>query len=204
MVKNEDKKINAKGYGFVIVSPDIFEQCRKDRNIKDKKMISYFSKDNNSFYEFIAQGAFIPVHHLNYDRYSLFFSIGHYDKELVKDWNIKVVWKDFNLTVNNSNSLWAMEIDEVEKWSVNKLKKDIEHIEGKYYDINDNEFTEYKAIKYSIPENKYNVNIYGLEKKNKNKNKDTENYGFLFELIEVENFISKTDSSEINFRELFE
>ena len=66
MKNSEDKKISTMGYGFVIVSPDIFEHCRKERNIKDKKMISYFSKDNESFYDFTAKGAFIPVHHLIY------------------------------------------------------------------------------------------------------------------------------------------
>ena len=89
----------------------------------------------------------------------------------------------------------------MEKWSLKKLK-DREHIEGVYYDIDDNEYTEYKALKYNIPKNKYNVNIYGLEKKVKNNN-DRENYGFLFELIKVDKFVSNTDSSEINFHELF-
>ena len=164
-------------------------------------MISYFSKDNDSFYDFITKGAFIPVHHIIYDRYSLYFSIGKYDKKLIKDWNIKIQWSNFNLAVDNSNSVWAIEIDEMEKWSLKKLKK-IEQIEGKYYDIDENEYTEYKALKYNIPENKYNVNIYGLEKKVKNKT-DRENYGFLFELMNVDKFVSNTDSSEIDFSKLF-
>jgi hypothetical protein len=71
----EMKKISTMGYGFVIVSPNIFEQCRKDNNIKDRKMIKYFSKDNKAFYEFISKGAFIPIHHLNYDRYTLFGNV---------------------------------------------------------------------------------------------------------------------------------
>jgi len=197
----EDKKISTQGYGFVIVSAEIFEQCRKDKSINDRKMISYFSKDNDSFYDFIRKGAFIPVHHIIYDRYSLYFSIGKYDKKLIKDWNIKIQWSNFNLAVDNSNSVWAIEIDEMEKWSLKKLKK-IEQIEGKYYDIDENEYTEYKALKYNIPENKYNVNIYGLEKKVKNKT-DRENYGFLFELMNVDKFVSNTDSSEIDFSKLF-
>ena len=120
----EDKKISTQGYGFVIVSAEIFEQCRKDKSINDRKMISYFSKDNDSFYDFIRKGAFIPVHHIIYDRYSLYFSIGKYDKKLIKDWNVKIQWSNFNLAVDNSNLVWAIEIDEMEKWSLKKIEKD--------------------------------------------------------------------------------
>jgi hypothetical protein len=199
----EDKKISALGYGFAIVSPGIFEQCRKDRQIKDKKMLSYFSKDNNAFYGFISQGAFIPVHHVNYDRYFLCFSVGQLNDSLLNDWNIQVSWQNFNLQIDNSNSIWAIEFAEMDKWSINKLNKSGNCIEGVYYDIDDNEHIEYKAIKYCLPEGKYDVKIYGLSRKIKT-HEEKENYGFLFELIKTESFTSKTDPSETNFRELFE
>ena len=35
----ENKKISALGYGFVIISPEKFEQCRKNKNIKAKKVL---------------------------------------------------------------------------------------------------------------------------------------------------------------------
>jgi hypothetical protein len=198
----ENKKISSMGYGFVIVSPAVFEQCRIDRNIKDKKMISYFSKDNDSFYQFISKGAFFPIHHINYDRYTLFFSVGKYDEDLLNDWNIETSWESFNLQIDGSNTIWAMEIEQMEKWSIKKLNKSIDFIEGIYYDINDNEHIEYKGIKYNLPENKYDVKIYGLSRKIKTKDA-MENYGFLFELIETEKFKSKIDPSEIDFGKLY-
>ena len=199
----EEKKISAMGYGFVIVSPMIFEQCRKDKNIKAKKMISYFSKDNAFFYYCISKGALIPIHHINYDRYTLLFSVGKYDESLLDNWKIQKVWNGFNLQINSSNEVWALEIGEMEKWNIKSLNKQTGHIEGVYYDINDNEHVEYKAIKYNLPENQYDVKIYGLSRKVKN-NSGMENYGFLFELTKTESFVSKIDPSEINFRELFE
>ncbi|MDR0712871.1 MAG: hypothetical protein LBF89_01205 [Bacteroidales bacterium] len=142
----ENKKISAMGYGFAIVSPQIFEQCRRERQVKDRKMLSYFSKDNNAFYDFISRGAFIPVHHINYDRYSVCFSIGQFDDLFLNDWNIQAVWQNFNLHIDSSNSIWAIEFAEMEKWSINRLNKSNDCIEGVYYDMNDNKHIEYKAF----------------------------------------------------------
>ena len=197
------KKISTLGYGFVIVSPTIFEHCRKDRNITDRRMISYFSKDNNAFYDFISKGAFIPIHHLIYDRYSLYFSLSQFEKSLLDTWNVKTTWESFNLHIDSSNSVWAMEIEEMEKWSIRNLNKYGDCLKGVYYDIYENEYTEFKAIKYNLPEGKYDVKIYGLVRKVKTNN-DRENYGFLIELSETESFTSTTDSSETNFSRLFD
>ena len=198
----ENKKISASGYGFAIVSTAIFEQYLKENQIKEKKIISYFSKNNNAFYDLTAKGAFIPIHHLNYDRYSLYFSVGQFDERLLIDWNIIATWEDFNLKVDNSNFIWAIDFEEMEKWNISKLKKAGNFIESVYYDINDNEHIEYKAIKFILPEAKYNVKIYGLKRKIITED-GRENYGFLAELIETNELTSKIDISEINFREIF-
>jgi len=198
-----NKKISALGYGFVIISPEIFEECRKERKIKTKKIISYFSKDNDFFYYCITKGALIPIHHINYDRYTLLFSIGKYNKSDLNDWKILTKWNNFNLQVGLSNEIWVVGIDEMEKWNIKNLDQQSGYITDIYYDINDNEHTEYKAIRYIIPSNKYKVQIYGLVRKIQNKD-EMENYGFLFELTEVKFLNSKTDPSETDFSQLFE
>ena len=105
--------------------------------------------------------------------------------------------------VGASNEIWAVGIDEMEKWNIKNLDQESGYIKGFYYDINDNEHIEYKAIRYNIPSNKYEVKIYGLARKIKNKN-GMENYGFLFELTQVQILTSKTDPSETDFSKLFE
>ena len=199
----ENKKISALGYGFVIISPEKFEQWRKNKNIKAKKVISYFSKDNDFFYYCITEGVLIPIHHINYDRYTLLFSIGKCEKSKLNGWEIQAEWNGFNLQVGASNEIWAVGIDEMEKWNIKNLDQESGYIKGFYYDINDNEHIEYKAIRYNIPSNKYEVKIYGLARKIKNKN-GMENYGFLFELTQVQILTSKTDPSETDFSKLFE
>ena len=45
----------------------------------------------------------------------------------------------------------------MEKWNIKNLDQESGYIKGFYYDINDNEHIEYKAIRYNIPSNKYEV-----------------------------------------------
>lgn len=198
----ESNKISTSGYGFVLLSPFVFEQCRKEFKVRSKKMISYFSKNNEFFYMCVKNGALLPIHHLHYDSYELLFSVGKYKEDLLHNWDIKAIWKNFNLQVDKSQTIWALEIDEMEKWNLYNIVNK-ERIEGVYYDINDNEFIENKGIKFNLPENKYDVTIYGLQRKIKTK-EGIENYGFLFELNIVDTFTSEIDPSEVDFRNLYE
>jgi hypothetical protein len=68
--------------------------------------------------------------------------------------------------------------------------------------MDDNEHTEYHGIKYHLPAGKYDVKIHGLTRKAETQN-DVENHGFLFELTKTDEFVSKIDSSEVDFRALF-
>ena len=49
-----NNKISTSGYGFVLLSPFVFEQCRKESKVRSKKIISYFSKDNNFYSSFAS------------------------------------------------------------------------------------------------------------------------------------------------------
>lgn len=75
----------------------------------------------------------------------------------------------FQFTSWSFKEIWAVGIDEMEKWNIKNLDQESGYIKGFYYDINDNEHIEYKAIRYNIPSNKYEVKIYGLARKIKNK-----------------------------------
>lgn len=196
------KKINAMPYGFALVSVNTFENCRKQEKIRTKKMLSFFDKNHNQFYKFILEGAFLPIHHLINDRYTLFFSVnGEVLSDVDENWNKVEIWKKFPLYIDSSNSIWAIEFEEMESWN-HDIYKDADSITGVYYDLNDNPHIDYKAIKYTISEGFYSVDIIGLKKKIIEGRR--ENYGFLFILTQIEKITMLSDSSEINFHALFE
>lgn len=199
----ENKKISSAGYGIALISPTIFEQCRKKNKIRTKKMLSYFDSNNEIFYDFISDGAIVPIHHLIYDRYSLFFETTENNNLDLSKWEIICDWEFFNLTIDNSNSLWLLSFEELENWNIKKLAGE-ESIDSVYYDINDNPHIEYKAIKFTFPfSGQYCLSISGLKKKLLSKN-NRENYGFLFKFKGKEKDIDYLDPSEINFHKLFE
>lgn len=196
------KKINAMPYGFALISLQLFEELRSQQKIKTKKMLSYFDKNNDVFYNFISQGSFLPLNHLVNDRYSLYFSVDSSVKDISDEWLNLISWDSFYLSIDTSNSLWAIEFAEIESWTQKKYI-DTDSINGVYYDINDNAHEDYKAIKYEIPKGQYNVRIIGLRKKELSED-DRENYGFHFILTSTNSVKEISDPTETNFHTLFE
>lgn len=197
-----EKKINAMPYGFALISMNAFEESRKSNKIRTKKMLSYIDQNHFYFCELISKGAFIPIHHLINDRYSLFFSINNISSMIEDVWDIVISWKYFSLYIDEEDGLWAVEFAEINSWNPQQYKS-VDYIEGVYYDLQDNPHTDYKAIRYSIPKGLYNVEILGIKKKNITENR-RENYGFVFKLTSVEKLSKSLDPSEVNFHALFE
>lgn len=56
-----DKPISSNGYGIAVVSAEIFQELCKEHRIRSKKMLTYFDKNHNVFYDFIKKGAFVPI-----------------------------------------------------------------------------------------------------------------------------------------------
>ncbi len=194
-----DKKISALGYGFALLSPNLFERLRKENKIRSKKMLSFFDTNNSFFYEFISKGAFLPLPRIPYDRYELFFDFSEFPSSL-QGWEIEDTWDNFNLIIEEDN-LWVLNFEELEKWNYKNLNQK-QSIEGVYYDFEDNEYMDYRGIKYMLPSGNYNVKIFGLKKINFISD-ELENYGFLFNLTPIEFPRESPDISEINFNTMF-
>ena len=56
-----DKPISSSGYGIAVVSAQTFQELCKEHRIRSKKMLTYFDKNHNVFYDSIKKGAFIPT-----------------------------------------------------------------------------------------------------------------------------------------------
>ena len=128
---NTDKFIDAMGYGMALLSPSLFEDYRKKFNIRTKKMLSFFDKHNDVFYNFIDKGLFLPLNNIGAYPYKIFFSLG--EIELLKGWEIIDKWEPFNLEIAD-NTLWAFSFEQMQNWNYNKLVN-IEEIENNNYII---------------------------------------------------------------------
>lgn len=51
-----DKPISSSGYGIAVVSAQTFQELCKEHRIRSKKMLTYFDKNHNVFYDFIKKG----------------------------------------------------------------------------------------------------------------------------------------------------
>lgn len=194
---NTDKFIDAMGYGMALLSPSLFEDYRKKFNIRTKKMLSFFDKHNDVFYNFIDRGLFLPLNNIGAYPYKIFFSLG--EIELPKGWEIIDKWEPFNLEIAD-NTLWAFSFEQMQNWNYNKLVN-IEEIENNNYIIEDKSKIPYKGLKYVIPNGKYIVEVIGIRNFNY---KRYYSFGFIFNLIFVNSFIKPIDSSQVDYSKLFE
>lgn len=195
------KRISTLGYGVALISPEVFENTRKELKIRSKKMLTYFDKKNSVFYDFINKGAFLPISKIKYGRYELLFNLS-LDKKISNEWEIIKHWDNFNLKVEN-DTLWALNFEEMQNWYLPKLSG-LASIDGIYYDFEDNEHKDFLGIKYDIPSGNYKVEINALQKKIKVPEKELEDYGFLFKLTKVNDFSKSSDPSETQFHKMFD
>ena len=197
-----DKTISSSGYGIAVVSAQIFqEQCKKHK-IRSKKMLSYFDKNNDVFYDFIKKGAFVPIPRIRAYYYQIFITIND-NRTTYEEWEFIPTEESFFLEVKD-DALWVCSFEQMENWKY----KDLENcttIETYYYLSYEGErYTAYSAAKYAIPNGKYKIKIIGLRSKMVEKEeKFRKGYAFLIQLEKVDN-IADNDFTNLDFSVLFE
>lgn len=202
-MKNIDKIISSQGYGIGIVSAPIFQELYKKHKIRTKKMLTYFDKNNNSFYDFIQNGAFIPISHIQNYYYQVFFNIGNAEFT-DNQWLFIHTWGTFNLEVKDE-TIWVFSFEQMEHWCYKDLQ-DIASIETYYYLSYEGEKNiAYKGVKYTIPNGKYSVKIIGMRRKQvESEEKFRKGYAFLLQLNKVDEFTQSNDSSLLDFSILYQ
>lgn len=192
-------EIRAWIYGLAIISNANFIRIKKQHKIRSKKMLTYFGKHNEIGMDFIHQGAIIPIGNINNYSYTIFCG-NKGDNRYSDTWNIVKRLGSFNLSIDNDNCFWVMQINKLENWSDDKLN-DHEFLTEEVY-IN-NKLTEvYRAVKVPFTKGLYSITIYGLKRKNPNPGNigETTNYGFYFELDPTDTLSSMEDPTTTDFK----
>ena len=103
-----DKPISSNGYGIAVVSAEIFQELCKEHRIRSKKMLTYFDKNHNVFYDFIKKGAFVPIPRIRAYYYQIFITIND-NKKMIDGEHIADIEGDFYNgiinAINKSNDL---------------------------------------------------------------------------------------------------
>lgn len=192
-----EKLLDSAGYGIGIISPRIFEEKRKEKKIKTKKMLSFFDKNNDIFYDFINNGAFLPISKLFGYYYQVFFKFG--GNEQLKEWHIVKIWNGFQIEVSD-NSLWVLNFEQIQNWNYEKILNNNE-IET-FYMYENKKNIAYKGLRYDIPNGKYNVKIIGL-KNILYKERFRNTFAFLFDLELTTGFKKSNDPTQIDYTVMF-
>ena len=198
-----DKPISSSGYGIAVVSAQMFQEQCKEHKIRSKKMLSYFDKNNDVFYDFIKKGTFVPIPRIRAYYYQIFITIND-NKTAYEEWEFIPTEESFFLEVKDE-ALWVCSFEQMENWKY----KDLENcttIETYYYLSYEGErHTAYSAAKYAIPNGKYKIKIIGLRSKKVEKDeKFRKGYAFLMQLEKVDNILNIADSTQLDFSKLFE
>ena len=198
-----DKPISSSGYGIAVVSAQTFQELCKEHRIRSKKMLTYFDKNHNVFYDFIKKGAFVPIPRIRAHYYKIFITIND-NRTTYEEWDFIPTEESFFLEVKDE-ALWVCSFEQMENWKY----KDLENcttIETYYYLSYEGErYTAYGAAKYAIPNGKYKIKIIGLRsKKVEKEEKFRKGYAFLIQLEKVDNIPNIADSTQLDFSKLFE
>ena len=130
-------------YGLAIISNANFIRIKKQHKIRAKKMLTYFAKHNETGMDFIRQGAIIPIGNINNYNYTIFCG-NKGDNRYSDNWNAVKRLGSFNLSIDEDNCFWVMQINELEDWSDDKLI-DHDFLTKEVYD--NNKLTEvYRAV----------------------------------------------------------
>ena len=197
-----DKPISSSGYGIAVVSAQTFQELCKEHRIRSKKMLTYFDKNHNVFYDFIKKGALVPIPHIRAYYYQIFITIND-NRTTYEEWDFIPTEESFFLEVKDE-ALWVCSFEQMENWKY----KDLENcttIETYYYLSYEGErYTAYGAAKYAIPNGKYKIKIIGLRsKKVEKEEKFRKGYAFLIQLEKVDNIPNIADSTQLDFSKLW-
>ena len=197
-----DKPISSSGYGIAVVSAQIFQELCKEHKIRSKKMLTYFDKNHNIFYDFIKKGALVPIPHIRAYYYQIFITIND-NRTTYEEWDFIPTEESFFLEVKDE-AHWVCSFEQMENWKY----KDLENcttIETYYYLSYEGErYTAYGAAKYAIPNGKYKIKIIGLRsKKVEKEEKFRKGYAFLIQLEKVDNIPNIADSTQLDFSKLW-
>ena len=115
-----DKPISSNGYGIAVVSAETFQELCKEHRIRSKKMLTYFDKNHNVFYDFIKKGAFVPIPRIGAYYYQIFITIND-NRTTDEEWDFIPTEETFFLEVKDE-ALWVCSFEQMENIEKNDKK----------------------------------------------------------------------------------
>ena len=172
-------EFSANGYGMSIISTELFTEYLKVKKCRAKKMLSYFDKNKELFFDSIKDGKFLPFYKIASFEYSIFVSIDEQNFEIPTEYNEVFRHKDFYLEVGKLNRICIASFDYLE-YRLENIKENItdkeniipsgpEEILEKYY----------PARGFDIKQGIYEFDLIGLERKVK-LDRQSKNYAYAF------------------------
>ena len=172
-------EFSADGYGMSIISTELFTKYLKDKKCRAKKLLTYFDKNKELFFDIIKDGKFLPFYKISSFEYSIFVSVDKPEFEIPTDYNEIFRYKDFYLEVGELGRVCLASFDYVE-YRFENIKQNItdreniipsgpEEILEKYY----------PAKGFNIEQGIYEFDLIGLERKVKLE-RESKNFAYAF------------------------
>ena len=184
-VKKMDRVIELADYGICLFSMNVMEKFLKSKKIKSKKLLNYLQKNHDTYIDSLKQGIWIPFLPINAIEYIL--KLENNGDTFDEDWERKIEYSGFNIDVDDS--LWIADIARLSDFD----REDFADNDISYQTLDHQ--TIYAGFCFNLPSGKYNVSIKGYKRKNP-LDHPCANFGFLFSLVEVNEFNEYKDPRE--------
>lgn len=189
-----DRTIDTSEYGLCIYSMDMFTSFLKREKIKSKKLLALFQKDKKTFLKLQEEGIWIPFPEI--DGVTYVIKIKNLNEEFDDQWEKVLEYDGFNLEVKDG--IWISDTGSFLKFDEALYRCEGQESIGNFgmvhYDSNKerwyttiNGTKVYSDVWCDIPAGKYLLTVRGYAKKDIVDRKAV-NYGYQFELTEIEGF----------------
>jgi len=192
----------ADGYGIMIFSPDVFNEYLKTKKCRAKKLISYFDKNKEFFYQTIKDGKILPMYQLASFEYELFLSVNEPKIELPEDYIKVYEYKGFYIEIGKENKLCFSSFDFME-YHADLIKQNVTEKSDMIPSGAEGILENYNsALGFDIKQGKYSLTIIGLKRKALLE-RESKNFGYLFHLTSNEDVVNdnfvKADNDTCTF-----
>jgi len=186
-----DKVLSTRNYGICLFSLDVLQAYLKKEGIRTKKLLLFFQKTPDKYLAALKEGVWVPF--VQIDSIEYLIKLDGYDKPFSNEWEQKMEYDGFNIDIKDS--LWFSDTDVFRTFDKAKyINSDEVYYQALHYPTQ-KMITLYSGYKYDIQSGKYLISIKGYARKQKLKFPNP-NYGFLFSLVKVNEFVSFNNPRE--------
>lgn len=174
-MKNRMETITTTSYGICLYSvSQLKTYMKKIGKGRQKKLLSFFQKNQETYLQSLAEGAWLPIVRINSIGYTV--KVSNSCESFDDDWIEVYSYDGFYLRIGDDNAVWIASIGKLLNFDENEHVNSANGILA--YNTLDGE-TIKSAIRYNIDIGDYTVSIKGYRSKNDEKR------GFLFTFEKV-------------------